>query len=96
MRAAYLVSYDITDPKRWRKVYKTLHGFGDPVQYSVFICELSEADKVRMAAKLDGLIHHDDDQVLIVDLGPSPGRADQCVKALGRPYQPRERRPIVV
>jgi len=96
MRSAFIVSYDISDPKRLRKVFKTLHGFGDHIQLSVFRCELSKTGRVRLTARLDGLINHQEDQVLIIDIGPSPGRADKCVQALGRPYTPIERSPVVV
>jgi len=40
MRSVYLVCYDVADDKRLRKTYKKMRGFGDPVQYSVFRCEL--------------------------------------------------------
>jgi len=96
MRNAYIVSYDISDPKRLRKVFKTMNGFGDRIQYSVFRCELSASDKVRMKAKLDPLIHHTEDQILIVDIGSAPGRSDKCVESLGRKPLPVERTPVVV
>ena len=96
MRSAYIVSYDISDPKRLRKVFKTLYGFGDHIQFSVFRCELTVADMVRLISKLDPLIHHDQDQILIIDIGSAPGRSDKCVKALGRVYAPKDREPVVV
>ena len=96
MRNAYIVSYDISDPKRLRKVFKTMNGFGNRIQYSVFRCELSQADKVRMKARLDPIIHHVEDQILIVDIGPAPGRSDKCTEALGRKPAPIERTPVVV
>ncbi|NET73704.1 MAG: CRISPR-associated endonuclease Cas2 [Sphaerospermopsis sp. SIO1G2] len=36
-----IVSYDITNDKRRRKVCKTLEGYGYRVQYSVFECDLN-------------------------------------------------------
>ena len=96
MRIGYIVSYDITCPKRWRKVYRAMMGYGDHVQYSVFRCELSDADKVAMIARLDALINHKDDQVLVVNMGPAPGRSDDSVIALGKPYTPKERVVVVV
>jgi CRISPR-associated protein Cas2 len=96
MRNAYIVSYDISDPKRLRKVFKAMHGFGNRMQLSVFRCELSKADKVRMMAKLDPLIHHVEDQILVVDIGPAPGRSDACIEAIGRAPMPIERAPVVV
>ena len=31
-------------------------------------------------------INHDKDQVLFVDLGPTEGRGDRVITALGKPY----------
>lgn len=36
----HLISYDIRDPKRLRKVAKILEGFGTRIQYSIFRCRL--------------------------------------------------------
>lgn len=96
MRSGFIVSYDISDPKRLRKVFRAMHGFGDRIQYSVFHCELSEADKVRMMSKLRELIHHTEDQILLINLGPAPGRGDGCIDSLGRKYEPIARKPVVV
>ena len=96
MRSAYIVSYDVCDPKRLRKVFKTMRGFGDHIQLSVFRCELNEAEKVRMVTKVDKLLHHVEDQVLIINIGPAPGRSDRCVKSLGRAYVPKYREAVIV
>jgi CRISPR-associated protein Cas2 len=95
MRNAFIVSYDISDPKRLKKVFQAMYGYGDHIQLSVFRCELSDTDRVRMIAKLDKLIHHEQDQVLIIDIGPASGRAEQCIKAIGRSYIARERTAVV-
>ncbi len=96
MRNAFIVSYDISDPKRLRRVFQTLLGMGDHIQLSVFRCELSEQDRVTLAHRLSKIIHHDEDQVLFINLGPSPGRGDRVISALGRPCESRERTAIVV
>ncbi len=31
----YVICYDITEPKRWQKVYKKLNGYGRRLQYSL-------------------------------------------------------------
>ena len=90
MRSSYIVSYDITNPRRLQKVHKVMKGFGQHIQYSVFRCDLSDVDKVRMKARLSGLINHKEDQVLIIDLGPMEGRAKDCIEHMGKPYHPRE------
>ena len=86
MRNCYIVTYDISDDKRLRQVFKTMRGFGDHLQYSVFECQLTPTDLVRLRAALAEIIHHTEDQVLFVDLGPAEGRGDRVITALGRPY----------
>lgn len=86
MRKSFLVCYDISDDKRLRKVFQTMRGYGDHLQYSVFECQLTPTDLVRLRAELSAIIHHDKDQVLFVDLGPAEGRGDRVITALGQPY----------
>lgn len=86
MRNSYIVSYDIADEKRLRLVFKTMRGFGDHLQFSVFECQLTPSDLVRLCGVLDKIIHHTEDQVLFIDLGPSEGRGDRVISALGKPY----------
>lgn len=57
MQQFVVVSYDIPDDRKRRKVMKTLEGFGRRVQYSVFECRLAEkhlADLRRRLKKLTG------------------------------------------
>jgi CRISPR-associated protein Cas2 len=86
MRNSYIVSYDIADEKRLRSVFKTMRNYGDHLQFSVFECQLTAADLVRLRAALAPLIHHEEDQVLFIDLGPAEGRGDRVITALGKPY----------
>ena len=86
MRRSYLVCYDICDDKRLRKVFKIMRSFGDHLQFSVFECQLTPTDLVRLRADLGAVIHHDDDQVLFVDLGLAEGRGERVITALGKAY----------
>ncbi|MEQ8788695.1 MAG: CRISPR-associated endonuclease Cas2 [Pirellulaceae bacterium] len=88
MRNTYLVSYDIRDDKRLRQVFKTMRGFGDHLQYSVFECQFRPVDLAKCRAALGDIIHHGQDQVLFIDLGPTEGRGDRVITALGQPYSP--------
>jgi len=86
MRQSYLVCYDIADDKRLRKVFKTMRGYGDHLQYSVFECQFTASDLIRCRTALARIIHHDEDQVLFVHLCPAEGRGDRVITALGQPY----------
>lgn len=81
----YLVTYDISCPKRWRKVYRGLHGYGEHIQLSVFRCDLSPTRYAQLKAALDRMIHHEEDQVLLVKLGRSTAEVIRGIDVLGRP-----------
>ena len=96
MRRVYIVSYDISDPKRWRQVYRTMRGFGQHLQLSVFSCDLTATQRIQMIAALENAIDATEDQVLVIDLGPSQARPIQDIEAVGRPLTVQDRGPIVV
>lgn len=95
MRQAYVVSYDISHPKRLRKVFKIMRGYGDHLQLSVFRCELNDREVIELRAKLAEAIHQGQDQVLFVDVGPADGRARVAIRSLGRAYTHPERHAVV-
>ena len=86
MRTTYLVCYDVANDKRLRKVFKTCGNFGDHLQFSVFECDLNPSEKIELETGLSDIINHDEDQVIFVGLGPSEGRGDRVIPALGLPY----------
>lgn len=79
----YVVCYDIRDPKRLRLVYKTMRGYGEHLQYSVFLCKLEPANKVRMVMDLTRIIHEGEDRIVILHLGPAHGRYASRIETLG-------------
>lgn len=95
MRRRYVVAYDISDDKRRNKVFVTLFGYGDHAQYSVFFCDLNEAELAELRAKLQGAIHHDEDQVMIVELGLAKRPLDLSLEVLGRGYEPPVRTQVI-
>ena len=81
----YLVTYDISSPRRWRRVFRVMQGMGEHVQLSVFRCDLTPLQHAVLKRSLDELIHHHEDQVLIVDLGPATPRVISGIEVIGRP-----------
>ena len=96
MRNTYLVCYDISNDRRRARVLKTMKGYGDHLQYSVFECQLNATGLAKCRHALGLVIHHRDDQVLFVNLGPTEGRGDRVIASLGRPYAPLDAPCIVV
>ena len=94
-RIRYLVSYDVCDPKRLRRVAQVVQGFGVRLQYSVFECALDDLRLAKLKSELQGLLKHDEDQILFVSLGPSAGDASLVIDAMGMPYLARSRVTII-
>jgi len=54
MKLLYVVvAYDIEDDRRRTRIARTLEGYGERVQYSVFECELDEARLRRLVQALE-------------------------------------------
>ncbi|MFN8188297.1 MAG: CRISPR-associated endonuclease Cas2 [Gaiellales bacterium] len=70
MRSRYLVCYDIRDDVRLRRTARIVEGFGTRLNYSVFLCDLSGVEIVRLESALRVTVDLHVDSVLIVDLGP--------------------------
>jgi CRISPR-associated protein Cas2 len=96
VRQGYVVAYDISDPRRLRRTYRAMLGFGDPLQLSVFRCDLSEVEKVKLKARLSEIINHAEDRVLIVGLGPADGRGRTAFEYLGAQEEVRVEREAVI
>lgn len=91
----YLVCYDICDPRRWRVVYKTMQGYGQWLQLSIFQCRLNRQNLLMMTDRLSELVAHDEDHLLIIDLGPSD-QIELRVESIGRRFRPVEKKAVIV
>ena len=96
MRIRYIVSYDISDPQRLRRVHRTMRGYGDAMQYSVFRCDLSPSERVLLIEALTGIINHREDQVMIINLGPAEGRGRESIETIGRAQESEHEERIAV
>ena len=91
----YIVAYDIADQKRWRRVFRLMKGYGSWLQLSVFQCRLTARRRTELAMRLEDIIHHTEDHVILLDIGPADQIAPR-VESLGKSYAAPERRAIVV
>jgi CRISPR-associated protein Cas2 len=68
-RRRYLVAYDIRDDRRLRSIAVCMEGYGERIQYSVFVADLSDREKYLMRADIESRMKHAEDSVMIIDLG---------------------------
>lgn len=74
-----LVCYDISTPKRLRKVERIMSGYGYRIQESVFFCRSSDLLKAELMQELLEVIDKNCDQCIILDLGLEPDVLDDAV-----------------
>lgn len=97
MKTRYLITYDICNEERLRRVFKTMKGAGEWLQYSVFQCDLSEREREELISDLSLLINNHEDQVLFINLGSCESRgAKTSIEALGRRYEKQERKATIL
>ncbi len=95
MEHLFIVAYDVRDPKRWRKVFNIMHGYGKWLQLSVFQCRLSQIRSLQMEAFLGEAVNQKTDHVIIMDMGPAE-TVKPRIKSIGKPYEVPEREAVIV
>jgi len=90
---SYLVAYDISDPKRLRKVARACEDYGYRKQLSVFLCRISATDFVKLRSRLYDIINLDEDQVIFI---PLCGKCVNNIEAIGRPTESHDKHDVVV
>ncbi len=56
MPTSWLVAYDIADPKRLRRVERAISALGERLHFSLFLCDLTDAELHRLQRRLARLI----------------------------------------
>jgi CRISPR-associated protein Cas2 len=94
---AYLLSYDIADKKRLRKMHVLAKAYGVPLQYSVFACLLSATQRVQLASRIQAQIDSRSDRVVLIDLGPMCDRETWIppIEAFGRQLLPDQSSAVI-
>lgn len=52
----WLISYDISDPRRLRRVERAVSSVGERLHYSLFLCELNEDQLTGLQRRIARLI----------------------------------------
>ena len=85
-RHLHLLAYDVSDPKRLRRVHKTMTAWGKPVQYSVFRVRCTARELERLRFELTRLLEPDDRLMVIRLCAGCAGR----VTVRGKDLEPFE------
>jgi CRISPR-associated protein Cas2 len=93
-RRRYLIAYDIRNPQRLRRVCTIMKDYGVRLQYSVFLCDLSETELIRWRTQIHQTVDLSVDSVIHIDLG----RCDAAsrIVTIGVPRQLPPAGPIVL
>jgi CRISPR-associated protein Cas2 len=83
MRQIFLVAYDISDPKRLYHVHKRLMGYGEPLQYSVFMCLLSPKELILMMEAVEKVMKKSEDRIMVVNVGPEGKTTENRITCIG-------------
>lgn len=94
-RRRYLVSYDVADPKRLRRVARVAEEYGYRLQYSVFECLLDSLRYEQIKAEMKEAIVHTEDQVLFISLHSKDADGTLAIEAVGLPYAQHSRVTII-
>lgn len=95
MRRRYVVTYDVANDRRRDRIFTVLQGYGDHVQFSVFMASLTLQELIVLRGKLRGYMNEGTDQVLIIDLGREESSEPVPFEVLGKAYVPPTRTMIV-
>lgn len=91
----YIVTYDIADDKRWRAIFKLMHGYGDWLQLSVFQCRLTRSRYLDLTQQLGKLMSMSEDHVMVIDVGPAEN-VEPKIQSFGkRSFDRIERAPVI-
>jgi CRISPR-associated protein Cas2 len=87
VRTRYLLCYDVRDERRLRRTIKVAESWGYRLQYSVFICDLSDVERAGLERDLGGVLHLDADRAMLVDLGVPGASSARRFRWVSQPAQ---------
>ena len=96
MITRYLVSYDIADQDRLRRVHNIVKASAVRVQYSVYEALMTDKERVLLEERLKQVINQKEDQVIFLDLGSGYRTELPEITTLGLVYKPQVRGSVVL
>jgi CRISPR-associated protein Cas2 len=77
-------------------VHDIVRGYGERLQYSVFLCDLDRAEKIALMTELRDAIHHGVDSVVFIDLGEPERSNAAIIEFMGSPIELPRSGPTIV
>ncbi|KLO24724.1 CRISPR-associated endonuclease Cas2 [Marinitoga sp. 1155] len=65
---SYIISYDIQEDKKRRKISKILANYGRRIQYSVFYLNIPEKELYHILMKINPHINKKNDSIIIIPI----------------------------
>ena len=87
--------YDVRDEQRLVQTYKKMSGYGDHMQYSVFMCDLNSSELIMMKEELEDIMNMKEDSLIIVNVG-SVVQSDIRITTMGVSLETQREPTIVV
>ena len=95
VRERYFVCYDVRDPERLMHTHRVMKGYGEPVQYSVFMCDLNDGEIIMMKQDVCEQLNLSEDRLLVINTG-SVEKSDSRVEVMGQSIEMQREAAIVV
>lgn len=83
-----LIAYDLPDDRRRTKLAKILEKYGDRLQFSVFVVDISPARLLRLKDEIANVLELSADSVLFCDIGRIADLDDDRFSFLGQSREP--------
>ena len=87
--------YDVHDPQRLAQIYKKMNGYGEPVQYSVFVCDLNDKEIIIMKNDLSNILNLAEDRILMINIG-SVDKSNDRIFTMGMSLETQKEASIVI
>lgn len=91
----YVVTCDIADARRWRRIFKVMNGYCEWLQLAVFQCRLSRRRRAELETRLRELVEAEEDHELPIDIGTTQ-RTDVVVERIGKTLSAIEPQAVVI
>ena len=73
----FLIAYDISSPKRWRRAQKQLRKLCQREQLSVFACRGTASRMKKLEQQLGRTLHPPEARLMVLVLGPADTAAER-------------------